>query len=70
VVGEVCSNNKSAKNAAALAAIRRLHAESSMNDFLFPRWGNPRLARQLGESLVMPAGSSKQQLVGAKRRGG
>lgn len=69
VEGDFCTNGKSAKNSAALAAIRQLHAEGSMNGCLFPSWGNPRLARQLGESRKAPAGSSKQ-LLGATRRGG
>jgi hypothetical protein len=49
VHGDEHANIKSAKNAAALKAIKQLHSEGKMTDFLHPSWGSKRRARQLGK---------------------
>lgn len=48
VQGDYHQNQKSAKNAAALAAIKQLHQEGKMTDCLFPSWVSAHHAQQLG----------------------
>lgn len=51
VVGDPQTNSKAAKNAAALKAIKQLHAEKHMNAYLHPSWGSNRRAKQLGKRV-------------------
>lgn len=51
VDGPPANNQKAAKNAAALAALNKLHEAKRLNDFLHPSWGGNRRSRQLGEDI-------------------
>jgi hypothetical protein len=52
VQGDYHQNQKSAKNAAALAAIKQLHHEGKMTDCLFPSWVSAHHAQQLGKRCI------------------